>query len=132
MAASDAARRSWTGGRAWWRVVAVLAWNLDRLYEFFADRAKQLGLVFSMHMPLYGRIFFLLHPEDVKHVLHENFDNYVKGPIVHDNLSDFLGDGIFTVDGEKWKKQRQAASHLFKKRLAGRGRARDFGSQWRR
>lgn len=104
----------------WWpglARVAVLTWNLDRLYEFFADRAKQLGLVFSIHMPLYGRIFFLLHPEDVKHVLHENFDNYVKGPIVHDNLSDFLGDGIFTVDGEKWKKQRQAASHLFKKRL---------------
>jgi cytochrome P450 len=97
--------------------VVVLAWQLDRLYDFFADIAKKQGLVFSVHMPLYGRIFFLLHPEDVKHVLHENFDNYVKGPVVHDNLSDFLGDGIFTVDGEKWKKQRQAASHLFKKRL---------------
>jgi cytochrome P450 len=118
-------RRAWPHKRppAWlWFApslvrVAVLAWKLDQLYEFFTETARTLGLVFSIHLPIYGRIYFLLHPDDVKHVLHENFANYVKGPIVHDNLMDLLGDGIFTTDGELWKKQRQAASHLFKKRL---------------
>lgn len=118
-------RRQWPHKRPpawmeWWPSlvrVAVLAWKLDNLYEFFLDTTRRLGLVFSIHLPIYGRIYFLLHPEDVKHVLHDNFANYVKGPIVHDNLADLLGDQIFTSDGELWKKQRQAASHLFKKRL---------------
>ena len=69
-----------------------------------------------------------------------NFENYVKGPVVHDALADLLGEGIFTTDGAVWKQQRQvecvvaivsfvcscltrhapcakASSHLFKKRL---------------
>ena len=58
-------------------------------------------------------------PDDVAHVLDKNFDNYVKGPFIHDVLHDLLGDGIFTTDGEVWKAQRQASSHLFKKRLMG-------------
>ena len=29
-------------------------------------------------------------------------------------MVEFLGDGIFNVDGESWKNQRQVASHLFK------------------
>lgn len=35
----------------------------------------------------------------------------------HGVLSDLLGDGIFTVDGEKWKHQRKTASHQFSTKL---------------
>lgn len=31
----------------------------------------------------------------IKHILKTNFENYVKGPIVHKLLFDLLGNGIF-------------------------------------
>jgi len=38
-------------------------------------------------------------------------------------LEDLLGDGIFTVDGEKWRHQRKSASYQFSTQLL-----RDFSS----
>lgn len=34
----------------------------------------------------------------------------------HSILKDLLGDGIFTVDGEKWRDQRKVSSHEFSAR----------------
>lgn len=34
----------------------------------------------------------------------------------HSILKDLLGDGIFTVDGEKWREQRKVSSHEFSAR----------------
>eukprot|EP00019_Armaparvus_languidus_P001729 CAMPEP_0168606304 /NCGR_PEP_ID=MMETSP0420-20121227/16494_1 /TAXON_ID=498008 /ORGANISM="Pessonella sp." /LENGTH=423 /DNA_ID=CAMNT_0008645949 /DNA_START=131 /DNA_END=1402 /DNA_ORIENTATION=+ len=82
-----------------------------------ADLTAEHGLVWCTHVPVYGHIVVSIRPDDVKHILTDNFDNYVKGPMVHDALYDLLGDGIFTVDGAEWKVQRQASAHLFKKRL---------------
>jgi cytochrome P450 len=41
------------------------------------------------------------------------FENYIKGPIVDDAAGDLLGHGIFNADGEVWRYQRKAASHIF-------------------
>lgn len=38
-------------------------------------------------------------------------------------LKDLLGDGIFTVDGDKWREQRKVSSHEFSTRVL-----RDFSS----
>ena len=35
----------------------------------------------------------------------------------YQNLKDFLGDGIFTVDGEKWREQRKISSHEFSTKM---------------
>jgi cytochrome P450 len=32
-------------------------------------------------------------------------------------LKDLLGDGIFTVDGEKWREQRKISSHEFSTKM---------------
>lgn len=32
-------------------------------------------------------------------------------------LKDLLGDGIFTVDGDKWRQQRKISSHEFSTRM---------------
>jgi len=52
--------------------------------------------------------------EAVEYVLKTAFDNFVKGPRFLANFDEFLGKGIFVVDGEEWKTQRKIASHLFK------------------
>ena len=41
-------------------------------------------------------------PESVKHILSDNFENYEKGYLFRDKLTEMLGDGIFNVDGPKW------------------------------
>ncbi|KAJ0612409.1 putative abieta-7,13-dien-18-ol hydroxylase [Helianthus annuus] len=42
---------------------------------------------------------------------------------VHNLLEDFLGDSIFTVDGDKWQEQRKLSSHEFSTKVL-----RDFSS----
>ncbi len=51
---------------------------------------------------------FISSAENVQHVLKDQFECYVKGKVTHDMLGDFLGDGIFVTDGEKWKHHRKA------------------------
>ncbi|KAG1448977.1 hypothetical protein G6F56_008787 [Rhizopus delemar] len=43
----------------------------------------------------------------------DNFENYVKGPTYNEATQDLLGHGIFNANGEQWKYQRKAASHIF-------------------
>jgi len=42
---------------------------------------------------------------------------FVQGDYHHEILKDFYGDGMFTVDGEKWKEQRKVSSPEFSKRV---------------
>ncbi|KAF8013128.1 hypothetical protein BT93_I1106 [Corymbia citriodora subsp. variegata] len=52
-------------------------------------------------------------PENVEHILRTNFHNFPKGRPFTEILGDFLGCGIFNVDGELWRSQRKLASHEF-------------------
>ncbi|KAK9671255.1 hypothetical protein RND81_12G017100 [Saponaria officinalis] len=56
------------------------------------------------------------NPAVVEHILKSNFLNYPKGPRFITLLFDFLGNGIFNVDGDLWKHQRKTASFEFNKR----------------
>ncbi|KAJ0052165.1 hypothetical protein Pint_03173 [Pistacia integerrima] len=53
------------------------------------------------------------NPANVQHILKTNFYNYPKGDRLRSTLFDFLGHGIFNIDGEEWKFQRQISSHEF-------------------
>ncbi|KAB1208879.1 Cytochrome P450 94A2 [Morella rubra] len=52
-------------------------------------------------------------PEVVQYILKTNFQNFGKGIHFYTTMHELLGDGIFNVDGEPWKFQRQVASHEF-------------------
>ena len=43
----------------------------------------------------------------------DNFENYVKGPMLYAGSVDLLGHGIFNANGEVWKYQRKTASLIF-------------------
>ncbi|CAI0401200.1 unnamed protein product [Linum tenue] len=62
-------------------------------------------------------------PVNVEYILKTNFENYGKGDYNYSNLSDLLGDGIFTVDGDKWRHQRKVSSYEFSTKVL-----RDFSS----
>ncbi|KAK4346103.1 hypothetical protein RND71_036279 [Anisodus tanguticus] len=56
------------------------------------------------------------NPLNVEHMLKTNFENFPKGIRFYTRLEDFLGDGIFNVDGEIWRIQRKSASYEFSTR----------------
>ncbi|PNY00970.1 cytochrome p450 704c1-like protein [Trifolium pratense] len=60
---------------------------------------------------------YTANPANIEHMLVTNFSNYGKGWYHHSVLEDLLGDGIFTVDGEKWRHQRKSASYQFSTKL---------------
>ncbi|KAG0626729.1 hypothetical protein M758_2G147000 [Ceratodon purpureus] len=61
-------------------------------------------------------IYNTANVENVEHVLKTRFENYPKGDFMGELLGDFLGKGIFNVDGDLWKLQRKLASHEFTSR----------------
>lgn len=59
------------------------------------------------------RTIVTANPENVEYILKANFNNFPKGRPFTEILGDFLGYGIFNVDGELWRTQRKLASHEF-------------------
>jgi len=60
---------------------------------------------------------FLVHdPAAIKHVLVDNAANYRKDPIQRRILATGLGDGLLSVEGERWETQRRTLAPLFARR----------------
>ena len=59
------------------------------------------------------RTIVTANPENVEYMLKTKFNNFPKGKPFTEILGDFLGCGIFNVDGALWNTQRKLASHEF-------------------
>ena len=64
-----------------------------------------------------GRIRYLMtrEPEHVKTVLTTKFAEFGKGPRFHEVWSPFLGNSIFTTDGQLWSNSRALIRPMFVK-----------------
>ena len=80
--------------------------------EYFVQVAHQYGGVVTLSP---GRIFLITHPDAVKHVVQDNHTNYIKGPW-YKVLKPLMGDGLFSSDGELWKRQRRLVQPAFQKK----------------
>lgn len=56
--------------------------------------------------------FLMVAPEAVQHVLVKNRDNYWKG-VAMEKVKMFLGEGLFTSEGELWRRQRRLMQPTF-------------------
>ncbi|KAL5572001.1 hypothetical protein UlMin_021598 [Ulmus minor] len=56
---------------------------------------------------------YTIDTRNIEHILKTNFDKYSKGKYNQDIVADLFGQGIFAVDGEKWRQQRKLASYEF-------------------
>ena len=63
-----------------------------------------------------GRVYFVNHPDYVRHVLQSNHPNYRKGPAMTAMLKPFFGQGLITSEGGLWKRQRRLAQPAFSRR----------------
>lgn len=53
------------------------------------------------------RIIFTADPENIKAILAAQFNDYGKGEAFNRDWHEFLGDSIFSTDGQKWQESRQ-------------------------
>jgi cytochrome P450 len=64
-------------------------------------------------------LYFLNSPELIHDVLVENASSYHKSRVVKDVLKPSAGNGIFTSDGDFWRRQRKLAQPAFHTRRIG-------------
>ncbi|CAM8959176.1 unnamed protein product [Rhodiola kirilowii] len=89
--------------------------HFNHLYDYqicFARKWKTYRFITLDHSEV-----FTADPLNVEHMLKTNFPNYPKGEYHYGIMNDLLGDGIFAVDGEKWRHQRRLASLEFSTKL---------------
>ncbi|KAK3328887.1 cytochrome P450 [Apodospora peruviana] len=99
-------------------IPAKLPFNLDVAYKTITDGANHRNLelwrwIFSQtnawtaETRIVGRrIVFTVDPDNIKALLATQFGDYGKGAPFHREWKDFLGDSIFTTDGELWHNSR--------------------------
>uniref|UniRef100_A0A2N9JBU3 Cytochrome P450 n=1 Tax=Fagus sylvatica TaxID=28930 RepID=A0A2N9JBU3_FAGSY len=96
--------------------------HFNRLHHYMTDQAGKYRTY--RLLSLVRNEIYTSDPTNVEYILKTNFDNYGKGWYNYINLKDLLGDGIFAVDGEKWRQQRKVSSHEFSTKML-----RDFSSE---
>ncbi|OUZ99485.1 Cytochrome P450 [Macleaya cordata] len=85
---------------------------------FLARKYPTYRLILASHSDIYTS-----DPVNVEYILKTNFSNYSKGKYNYEIMKDLFGDGIFAVDGDKWRHQRKLASYEFSTKVL-----RDFSS----
>ncbi|XP_048568254.1 cytochrome P450 704C1-like [Triticum urartu] len=90
-------------------------YHLRRLHDYFTDLFRE-HATFRLLAPGGRRQIYTSDTAVVEHILRTNFANYGKGASNYDKMGDLFGDGIFAVDGDKWKQQRKIASYDFSTR----------------
>ncbi|XP_061987248.1 cytochrome P450 704B1 [Populus nigra] len=109
-------QRQKRGPKTWPIVGAAIEqfMNYNQMHDWLVKYLSELRTV-VVPMP-FTTYTYIADPANVEHVLKTNFANYPKGETYHSYMEVLLGDGIFNVDGELWRKQRKTASFEFASR----------------
>ncbi|KAM0949369.1 putative cytochrome P450 [Dioscorea sansibarensis] len=87
--------------------------NVHRIHDWLTDLLRASCCTFMFKGPWFSSMDYLItcDPANINHIFNTNFTNYPKGEEFSE-IFDFLGDGIFTSDGESWRLQRKKAQNL--------------------
>ncbi|MBI5448097.1 MAG: cytochrome P450 [Gammaproteobacteria bacterium] len=66
-----------------------------------------------VRLPHFSPCFAITHPDYVKHIFLTNQSNYIKSDKNYEGLTDIIGAGIITNNGEPWHEQRLNLAPLF-------------------
>ncbi|EXC20879.1 Cytochrome P450 704C1 [Morus notabilis] len=89
--------------------------HFNKLFDYQTAVARK-HRTYRMLTPSRSDIY-TVDPTNIEHILKTNFLNYGKGDYNLAIMRDLFGDGIFAVDGEKWRHQRKLASYEFSTRV---------------
>ncbi|KAK4281631.1 hypothetical protein QN277_013099 [Acacia crassicarpa] len=82
--------------------------NFPNLCDWFAHLLQN-SPTNTIHIHVLGNTI-TANPENIEYMLKTKFDNFPKGKTFSMILGDFLGRGIFNVDGELWRFQKKMAN----------------------
>jgi cytochrome P450 len=80
--------------------------------NFIVRTQRDYGDFVRLRFP-FVRAYMAAHPEDIKHVLQVNRDNYTKNNIDYRLLKGGLGEGLLTSEGPHWRNQRRLIQPIF-------------------
>lgn len=88
--------------------------NRNRLLDWYTELLSEssTGTIVIRRLGC-RRTVVTVNPANVEYILTTHFLNFPKGKPFTEILNDFLGCGIFNVDGDQWRTQRKLASHEF-------------------
>ncbi|MDT0675069.1 cytochrome P450 [Autumnicola musiva] len=86
---------------------------------FHHENFEKFGDVFQIDLGFGKKIIFCRNAGLAKYALQKNQKDYHKSEIQTKEMAKYIGHGLLTTDGEKWKKQRRMIQPAFhKKQLA--------------
>ncbi|XP_039157437.1 cytochrome P450 704C1 [Eucalyptus grandis] len=85
--------------------------HFNDLFDYQTLLARRYS-TYRLIVPTHSEIY-TADPVNIEYILKTNFSNYGKGKYNCGIMRDLFGDGIFAVDGEKWRQQRKLASYEF-------------------
>ncbi|KAK7390091.1 hypothetical protein VNO78_25390 [Psophocarpus tetragonolobus] len=83
--------------------------NFKTLHDYLTQVAKT-HPTFRLLAPDQSELY-TVDPRNVEHILKTHFVKYSIGKYSQDIVSDLFGEGIFAVDGDKWRQQRKLVSY---------------------
>ncbi|KAK1559363.1 hypothetical protein Q3G72_013654 [Acer saccharum] len=86
-----------------------------RFYDYQTEVARKQP-TFRVISPAYSHIY-TTDTRNIEHVLKSNFNKYSKGVYNQHVMTSLFGQGIFVVDGDKWRQQRKLSSFEFSTRV---------------
>jgi cytochrome P450 len=81
--------------------------------NYFVEMRDSRGDSLYTRMPIFGRIYYFYHPDQVHALLVEHADKMIKPTLTMRVLKSSFGDGLFTSDGALWKRQRKLMQPTF-------------------
>ncbi|KAI4323547.1 hypothetical protein L6164_023143 [Bauhinia variegata] len=96
-------------------MLPTLHFNLANIHDYITQALNKHGGTGEFIPPWFtqNRILITSDPMNVHHITSKNFCNYPKGPQFHENFG-YLGQGIFTTDGDAWKNSKALLHSVFK------------------
>ena len=89
----------------------------DHMLSEIHENIKEFGEIFKLFSPFRKSFTYIItHPDYVQHVLIKNNRNYTKGAGI-EQVKLLLGNGIFTSEGDYWRRQRRMVQPAFHRQV---------------
>ncbi|UCD97551.1 MAG: cytochrome P450 [Chloroflexota bacterium] len=92
----------------------ILDMRQGEVFEILLEFHKKYGDIVLLELPKNQYVYSIASPDSIQHVLQMNNQNYTKGERIR-IASPLVGNGLFSSEGEFWRRQRRMMQPAFHK-----------------